>query len=259
MRLGFLMLDNSFGPWTQYYTEGVEKTWATNIKKQDFYFRYVGKTPKFEFINRSLNKFLNSRYKSIGWKINLVKHQPLVVHAQFIDTSRVQVDVRELWPNITVKTISAINFAIKNFDFDFIIRGNSSLYVDTNNLQQFLEARANTLDYAGPVVGSKKFVSGWCIILSRRAAQILVENFEKEDTLLFDDEAIGVILRRNGVEISATQFEVFDQIPSKVEIQQSRERGNWIWRFKNDSCGNRISMSAMKLFSDMERDEGHSL
>jgi hypothetical protein len=253
------MLDNSFGPWAQYYTEGVEKTWATNIKKQDFYFRYVGKIPKIESINRLLNKFLNSRYKSIGWKFNLVKHPPLVVQAQFIDTSKVQVDVRELWSNITVKTISAIDFAIKNFEFDFIIRGNSSLYLDTKNLEQFLVASANTLDYAGPVIGSKKFVSGWCIILSRRAAQILVENFQKEDSLLFDDEAIGAILRRNGVEITATQFEVFDHIPTKIEIQKSRERGNWIWRFKDDSRGKRISISAMKLFSDMEREEGRTL
>ena len=258
MRVGFLMLDNSFGPRNQYYSQGVEKTWIKNIKQEDFYFRYVGRRPRVVPLNLILNRFIVSRFKNICTKYHLIRHQDAVVKGQFLSEKLVSIDVEELWSNLTAKTISAIDFAIKNYEFEFVIRGNSSLYLNTNELERFLETNATRIDYAGPAAKNKSFISGWCIILSRSAAQILVDNFEKGDSFLFDDEAIGMILRRNGVEMHPIKFEVFDRIPTTVEVEESINRGNWIWRFKDDLSGNRITIPAMKQISQFIANHGHS-
>jgi hypothetical protein len=253
------MLDNSFGPWSQYYTQGIEKTWAAKVEKGNFYFRYVGKQPKFIFLHLLLNKFLNSRFKNIGWKYNLVRRQSMIAEGRFLNESQIQIDVEELWSNITTKTISAIDFALKNFDFEYVIRGNSSLYLDTRRLEQFLENNQDKVEYAGPVAGNKNFVSGWCIILSRRAARILVDNFQTKDRLLFDDEAIGIILRRSGVEMHEIEFQVFDRVPTAFEVREALDNGKWIWRFKDDSSGSRISIPAMKLVTETRVKYGYPL
>jgi len=258
MRLGFLMLDNSFGQWSQYYTLGCESTWRTKVKKDDFYFRYMGRQPKIVYVNQVLNKVLNSRFKKLGWQYHKMRQQNTTAEGKFLNDSLVQINLEELWSNITTKTISAIEFALKNFEFDYIIRGNSSLYLDTILLEHFLETNLTKVDYAGPVAGSKKFVSGWCIILSRKAAQIIVGDFQKKDALFFDDEAIGIILARNDVKMHAIGFEAFDRIPTSFEVSKALDRGNWIWRFKDDSNGIRISIPAMKLVSEISSNRGIS-
>ena len=258
MRLGFIMLDNSFGQWSQYYTLGCESTWGNKIKKGDFYFRYMGRPPKIVSVNQILNKVLNSRFKNLGWQYHKMRHQNMIARGEFLNDSIVQINVGELWSNITTKTISAIDFALKNFEFDYIIRGNSSLYLDTIFLEHFLETNPTRVDYAGPVAGSKKFVSGWCIILSRKAAQIIVGDFQKKDALFFDDEAIGIILARNDVKMQAIGFEAFNRIPTNLEVNKALDRGNWIWRFKDDSNRIRISIPAMKLVSEISSNRGIS-
>ena len=145
---------------------------------------------------------------------------------------------------------------IITFEFDFIIRGNSSLYIDPKLLQEFLESNLDKVDYAGPIMGEKKFVAGWCIILSRRAAHIVVHDFRKSDSYYFDDEAIGLILARNCIEPHLLNFMFFDRLPNFSEIKEAKSKGNWIWRFKGDASGNRISVPAMKLVESVSKEIG---
>jgi hypothetical protein len=250
------MLDNSVGAWSDYYTNGAEATWVKRKKKEDFYFRYTGKNPRSKLINMLVNRIINSRFQNLIWRYQLISGWKSVTHSQLVGESKIEVSVGEIWSNITSKTISAIDFALQNFDFDYIIRGNSSLYLDPILLEEFLNDHFGVIDYAGPVAGEKKFVSGWCIILSRKAAQIIVDDYCKRDSLYFDDEAIGLILARNGIEIQKLECKIFDRIPSASEIEYDASIGNWIWRFKNDVSSNRISVESMKVVEKTLRNPG---
>lgn len=256
MRLGFLMLDNSVGSWSEYYTNGIEATWAKHIKTEDFYLRYVGKVPKLKLINRKLNWLYGSKFQKSIWKVKSLLWWKPFYRTNLISDSKIEIHINETWPNLTAKTINAINFILLNYDFDFIIRGNSSLYLIPELLESFLENYKGQLDYAGPVSGEKEFVSGWCIILSRKAAQIIVEDFRKNDSLYFDDEAIGLIMARNNIPIKSLPYEIFDHMPSTNEVNEFLSKANWIMRFKNDSAGNRISVSAMNFVHTIQRKSG---
>lgn len=240
------MLDNSFGDWSEFYEQGAEATWVKRINQEDFYLRYMGKLPKLKVLNELLNRGLNSKFQKTTWKYHLISGSQLRTECKKISDSVVQVNCNELWSNITKKTINALDFALQNFEFDFIVRGNSSLYIDPNSLEKFLETNKN-LDYAGPVAGGKKFVAGWCIILSRKAAQIVVDDFRKSDSLFFDDEAIGFILARNHIAPLPLKHVIFDHVPTANGVKREVFNGTWIWRFKTDLSGNRISVPAMKL------------
>lgn len=250
------MLDNSVGSWSEYYTNGIEATWAKHIKKGDFYLRYVGKVPKLKLINRKLNRLYGSKFQKLIWKVKSFLGWKRDYKSNQISDSKIEIQINETWPNLTAKTINAINFTLLNYDFDFIIRGNSSLYLIPEQLESFLESCKGQLHYAGPVSGEKEFVAGWCIILSRKAAQIIVEDFRKNDSLYFDDEAIGLIMARNNIPIKPLPFEIFDHMPTSNEVNEVLSRAKWILRFKNDSAGNRISVSAMNFVHTMQRKSG---
>ena len=250
------MLDNSFGEWSKLYKAGAEATWVKRIRNDDFYLRYLGKVPRFQALNTVMNRVLNSRYQNSIWRYQRFFGWKSKAEVNLIGDSIIQIEVGEVWSNITAKTIAAIDFALQNFEFDFIIRGNSSLYIDPKLLQEFLESNLDKVDYAGPIMGEKKFVAGWCIILSRRAAHIVVHDFRKSDSYYFDDEAIGLILARNCIEPHLLNFMFFDRLPNFSEIKEAKSKGNWIWRFKGDASGNRISVPAMKLVESVSKEIG---
>jgi len=252
------MLDSSSGDWSKYYTTGAEATWVNRIKTEDFYLRYLGKFSRFQAFNILLNRMLNSRFQNLIWKYQRFFGWKSKARGHLITDSIIQLEVGEIWSNITAKTIAALDFTLQNFEFDFIIRGNSSLYIDPSLLEEFLEANLNQVDYAGPVIGEKKFVAGWCIILSRRAAQIVVDDFRRSDSYYFDDEAIGLILARNRIAIHPLKFLLFDRLPNLFEVKDAIAKGNWIWRFKTDASGSRISAPAMKFVENISSQLGES-
>lgn len=115
-------------------------------------------------------------------------------------------------PGILEKTLEAFDI-FKNEDYDYIVRSNISTVIDYKELFKYLQI--GKIDYGGPLyyvgnfvdlqAGMTKekndkyknhhFVSGVCIIFSKKAVELLIDN--KKDVLsygLIDDVAIGVYL-----------------------------------------------------------------
>ena len=106
------------------------------------------------------------------------------------------VEQNENWSNLVSKTLKAIEYALENSDFEYLIRINSTAYCDLNKIAEHLQ-KLDYPDYAGPLLRKKNFISGWAIILSRDACKLLVE--AKKQTCLFDDEFIGDFLKTKDI------------------------------------------------------------
>lgn len=120
-------------------------------------------------------------------------------------------------PGILEKTLLAFKY-FRNAEFDYIVRSNISTVVDFKILLRTLESEI--LDYGGPLYyygsfvdlksgltseknalyGNRHFVSGICIVFSKKAIDILVD--EMTDVLdygIIDDVAIGIHLHNRNL------------------------------------------------------------
>lgn len=190
-----LFLDNSFGPWHEMYQRGAFKTWC-NPSNSDIICRsFMGQDSKWPFLNRIANRFLVSSWLSNYWNLFQSRKDLKKVPVSELD-GVIRVDLPELWCNITLKTIAAIKFALDNYEFDFLLRANSTCYLDLDSLEHHLSKKSDDVLYAGPIAKGKEFVSGWGILLNRKAVHMLTTNYSLSDQKYFDDEAIGIILQR---------------------------------------------------------------
>jgi len=97
-----------------------------------------------------------------------------------------------LIPGCLDKTIKAIEFCLKNQEFDFIFRTNMSSVVDLNKLNNILE---NYNRHYSGVIGTHKniqFASGAGILLSKPLCIFLTSYKNKLNYNLIDDVSIGL-------------------------------------------------------------------
>jgi hypothetical protein len=112
-------------------------------------------------------------------------------------------------PNILDKTMKAFDYFNKRMDYDYIVRSNISTIINFNLLSEKL--LHDTLDYGGTssalnwlapdygIVDEKyfglNFVSGLCIILSKKIVNKILENRANLNYNIIDDVAIGILIR----------------------------------------------------------------
>jgi hypothetical protein len=140
---------------------------------------------------------------------------------QLDEDRNVLVPIPEIYENLLSKTILSMNVALANFDFDFVLRTNTSTYVNRALLLKHLETLPATSVYQGfegqwraSTQGETvPFVSGSGILLSRDCASILASSDPSPWVQVPDDVAIAEIFRSRGVPIligdrsSVTDFE----------------------------------------------------
>lgn len=246
MKLHVLFLDNSFGDWHQSYQKGALVTWCDprsgDVKSNS----YMGNAPRSILINKFFNWLLLTRV-FIGQWGRFNGRQKQASTKTHLSTEIIHVSLPELWSNITAKTLYAIHFVAENFEFDFLIRANSTCYVNLTSLSNELAKIDREVVYAGPVIRSKTFVSGWGIVLSRKAVEILLDSYSSLDFALFDDESIGNIMARNDIfpfNLSFLDIKSADQINQLTFEEISTTPLYRIKVFENDK---RIDHSLMNL------------
>jgi len=97
---------------------------------------------------------------------------------------------------ITHKTIECLEYALHNFDFDYIFRTNSSSYIYKEGLNKWLSDKPSNEFYSA-VVGDYhgvKFGSGSGYTLSRDLVEKITSNKSKIEMNTFDDVAVGKFL-----------------------------------------------------------------
>lgn len=244
MQIIVLLLDNSMGPWTNLYLNGALKTWCVRDKIIAEYKLYKGKKPRFEVVNNFLNFFFVSTLGVKFWKFFVSKSSAENIKCEE-SQDQIIVNVLEIWPNITLKTVAALEYIEKNYNYDYILRANANCYLNKKILIELLNKYEFAVDYAGPV--KKDFIAGWGVLLSRKAVRIIVNSTLKNDLKLFDDEAIGKVLARHNVQaislpyIEVNNFEYLDTL-SKSEFLSTP-----FFRCKSFVNGRRIDDLVMQV------------
>lgn len=189
------MLDSKGGPWQQIYESGAEKTWVRHLGEGDYYLRYSGTKVSSLLKHPGMQRLGNNQLNSLIW--------PLIEFHKFNQRKRIEceivenilkVRITERWSSITTKTMVALEFALQNFDFDYVIRGNASVHFNIGKIKEFL-VKENP-QYAGPSEKNKVFATGWAIILSKDVTLKLVNGFSWRYLRYFDDEAFGKFLQQ---------------------------------------------------------------
>jgi hypothetical protein len=111
------------------------------------------------------------------------------------------VNVDESLMNCGYKVLKAFEL-VKNFEFDFLFRTNSSSYIDKKKLYEFLSDKPKEKFYSGVIgeINRIKYASGSGFCISRDSFNLIMENKNTWDHGLVDDVSIGKIL---------SQFEIY--------------------------------------------------
>jgi hypothetical protein len=99
------------------------------------------------------------------------------------------------------KVIESLEYALNNFEFDYVFKMNCSSYLNKKMLKDFLVDKP--LDkYCCGIIGTHNdinFTSGCGSILSRDIVDLIVKNKENWNHSLIEDVSIGKILSQNNI------------------------------------------------------------
>lgn len=168
MKVLILVLSADFEPYT-ILTNGIKSTWASYTLPGIEIFFYYGKSDKN---NTSNDIYLNS-----------------------IECSE----------NVGRKTLEMFEY-IKDMDFDYIFRTNSSSYVNQEKLLEFLIDKEKINFYCG-IIGicsntRSNFASGCGYFLSKDLIKLVLDNKSQWNHNINDDVALSKLLQSLNVSIS---------------------------------------------------------
>lgn len=169
-------------------------------------------------------------------------HLPVSQHNQLI-----RVRAPEYWVGTSAKMHAALRYVSKTSDFDYLVRTNSSTYLDIAGMMAFLEAAPRSRYYAGSRNGEARHARGTCIILSRD----IVDRMSEDHTWRYDwvdDRAMGASALKLGVEA-----ELYEQVfvTSEDAIPQALADKNRSFIFRLKTRGDRRSdIRIMKALHD---------
>lgn len=138
----------------------------------------------------------------------------------------------EYWIGTSVKTHSGLRYLAAHEDFNYLVRTNSSTYLDIPTLLRHLDQAPRENYYAGADQG-EAHAQGTLIILSRDLVMRLAADGQW-DYGTVDDAALGAAVRRAGSPFKALPQHVVQDVTEGVaDLELSKRSGDFIYRFKN--------------------------
>jgi hypothetical protein len=115
---------------------------------------------------------------------------------------------------------------LKNIEFDYIFRTNSSSYIDKKLLYNYLIDKPKTNFYSGVIgdLNGNKFASGSGYVLSKDLVEVVLDNLDLWNHDYIDDVALGILLNKIGHRpVEAPRFDIdihnfFHNIFNKVPL-----------------------------------------
>ena len=111
--------------------------------------------------------------------------------------------------NLGLKLLLALNWCTNNIDYDFIFRTNTSSFVNTMELKNYILANLIEKEYVYcgiPLVRDYKesdkkinFLSGAGIILNKKTVQLILKKKEQWDHNEWEDVSLGKLLGENNI------------------------------------------------------------
>lgn len=198
-RLCFLVLSSDYEPWKSLFLSGPGQTWIRNWDSKSYVpiFTYSGKTYKSNLLAQISNFLMRRTSMMRFWTSKKELRE-----SNFSDYREIHVEIFERWDTMTIKFLSASKLLLDTFDFDYLVRTNTTTYV---NQKALLDALALGTDYLGAPSKNGSFAVGWGQIFSRNALTDLVESFSQVvvDKKLFEDEFVGEVMKRLGYDFKA--------------------------------------------------------
>lgn len=166
-------------------------------------------------------------------------------------------DVEESLNMISKRTLLLFKY-IKDFDFDYIFRTNSSSYINQSNLLKFLESKDRQKFYYGPDIpyGNFSFAAGSGYFLSKDLVNLIVSNKYRWPLYLQDDVALGKFMFDSKIELkkdSNHPFMVYDEENGNMkEIDSEILDNHYHYRCLNTYTYDRMDdIRAMKKLQEL--------
>jgi len=123
---------------------------------------------------------------------------------------KIFLNINEALYNCGVKTLKCFDL-VKEFEFDYIFRTNSSSYIDKELLKNWLIDKPKYRFYSG-IIGNHNgiyFASGSGYIISRDVFDLILKNKDRWDHNYIDDVSLGLLLKNlNILPIESIRFDV---------------------------------------------------
>ena len=206
MKLVFLVLTAPYRPWATLFDECAAKTWACSDRNLRV-FVYQGKG-KIRFLSALWNWIIFRKNFKFLWRRRFKQ----IPKSRLVDGYRIEIQKWDTWDAMYVKFLAAAKYLIENEEFDYLIRVNTTAFINIKSLELAL---ASEIDYGGPI-SKKSFVNGWAIVMSKKFVRSLCdEPIQNLDTRKKnDDELIGLAAQRLGYAPKAIQWVEFNQDPN---------------------------------------------
>jgi len=179
-----LVLSSLRYPWNMIENEGIKKTWLT-LKNHniDVIFYYGG---------CNQNTILNNNIYSI---------------------------IPEGLMNIGYRTLEAFEYLNKKYDYDILLRTNTSSYIDLILLNQYVNEKLNNIDdlfYAGQLgyypPGKFNFLSGCGYFLSKKMVDFILSKKMEWDHSMIDDVSLGRLMSNYNINFNYTDRYTFNTV-----------------------------------------------
>ena len=159
----------------------------------------------------SSNTYPSKRNKSIQkktWAKNLPKNIKVVFYSSGAENKysdgELVVEASSSSYDIGYKNFKAFEWVLKNFEFDYLYRTNTSSFLNLSNLEKHIQKIQNTrsdLLYNGKILNLTKsdsnkkikFVSGSGILFSKKSIELLTKHQQSFNHNEWEDVAIGLL------------------------------------------------------------------
>ncbi len=157
---------------------------------------------KFIFLILSSEKYpssLNEKTQHKTWVSDLGSDSIAIFYkggkSHNFENNYLTLEVGDSLKEIGYKTIDAFNWLVENFSFDYLVRSNSSTYINIKEMKKYLLAS----DTSEPFYSGRKttyenlfnYAHGSCIILNNFAVLKILENQNSWNHKFIDDAALG--------------------------------------------------------------------
>lgn len=195
-RVFVIVLAHDAEPWRTIQEDGQKRTWAAD---PDVPVRWLhGQSSGLvRFAARAIPTML--RGSAVTAFYNLVGKWVASRRVRTVG-DRIETSTPETYLMTNAKTVAAFRHILDTEDFDYILRTNTSSYVNLPLLQRFVQSLPNTGYYGGTLweKNGMTYVTGTSILLSREMVEHAA--YDKEwDFDLIDDLALGRSMERAGV------------------------------------------------------------
>ena len=188
MKILYLILAAEEFPYVQLREDGLKTTWLTRLSDDDRAIHLLS--------NKSLGHSENNRGAFLTFEGTKIDGKRELQDIFYEDEDSWTFPTFLGWDSILHKTLSALNHALLESDFDFVVRTAPTSLWNPMELRRKLSLFGQSMSAFGTVreFSGREYIEGSNIVISREIAVKLVNNLHLFNFGLIDDVAIGRVL-----------------------------------------------------------------